>query len=63
MAKQNKQLQVKLVRSLSKKLANHKACVQGLGLRRLHQTVTVEDNPCNRGMINKAAYLLNVVEV
>jgi len=33
-----------------------------LGLKKMHQTVIVEDTPCNRGMINKVAYMLNVEE-
>lgn len=53
-------LQVTLVRSLSGRDRRHKACVRGLGLRRLHQTVLVEATPENRGMINKAYYLLQV---
>ena len=35
---------------------------QGLGLRKIHQTVEVLDTPCNRGMVTKAAYLLQVEE-
>jgi large subunit ribosomal protein L30 len=35
----------------------------GLGLRRIRHSVTVEDTPENRGMINKVSYLLNVEEV
>ena len=51
-----------LVRSTAKRLASHKATVVGLGLRRMHQTVEVEDTPATRGMINKVAYLLKVEE-
>ncbi|NCF09974.1 MAG: 50S ribosomal protein L30 [Gammaproteobacteria bacterium] len=51
-----------LVRSTAKRLASHKATVAGLGLRRMHQTVEVEDTPATRGMINKVAYLLKVEE-
>jgi len=58
----NKQLKVTLVRSVAGRLAKHKACVAGLGLRRMHHTVTVEDTPENRGMINKVSYLLSVEE-
>lgn len=46
--------------SLNGRLANHKACVKGLGLRRINHTVEVQDTPENRGMINKAYYLLRV---
>ena len=59
MAKSSK-LKVTLVRSKHGRLAAHKACVTGLGLRRMHQTVEVQDTPCNRGMINKIAYMLKV---
>ena len=57
-----KKLSVTLVRSKNGRLASHKACVAGLGLRRMHQTVQVIDTPENRGMINKVQYMLNVEE-
>jgi len=53
---------ITLIRSKNGRLASHKACVAGLGLRRMHQTVEVIDTPENRGMINKVQYLLNVKE-
>ncbi len=59
----NSRLRVTLVRSTIGRLAAHKACVRGLGLRRLHHTVEVEDTPCNRGMVNKVSYLLQIEEV
>ncbi len=59
----NKQLRVTLVRSTSGRLKNHRACVAGLGLRRMHHTVEVDDTPENRGMINKVSYMLSVEEV
>jgi large subunit ribosomal protein L30 len=61
-AKDNK-LRVTLVKSKFGRLKNHKACVAGLGLRRMHQTVEVMDTPENRGMINRISYLLQVEEV
>jgi len=57
-----KRLSVTLVRSKNGRLKSHKACVAGLGLRRMHQTVQVIDTPENRGMINKVRYMLNVEE-
>ncbi len=57
-----KRISVTLVRSRHGRLASHKACVAGLGLRRMHQTVQVIDTPENRGMINKVQYMLNVEE-
>ncbi len=58
-----KELKVTLVKSKYGRLKNHKACVAGLGLRKIHQTVTVIDTPENRGMINRVSYLLSVEEV
>jgi large subunit ribosomal protein L30 len=57
------QLKVTLRKSVSGRLQSHKACVAGLGLRRMNHTVTVIDTPENRGMINKVSYLLEVEEV
>jgi len=56
------QIKVTQVRSTNGRLAAHKACAAGLGLRRMHHTVVVEDTPCTRGMINKIAYMLKVEE-
>ena len=55
-------IKVTLIRSLNGRLKSHKACVRGLGIRRLHHTAEVEDTPCTRGMINKVAYMLRVEE-
>jgi large subunit ribosomal protein L30 len=57
-----KTIRVTLVRSPNGRLASHKACVKGLGLRRMHQTVEVEDTPCTRGMVNKVNYMVRVEE-
>ena len=62
MAKSGKQLRLTLVKSRHGRLAAHRACVAGLGLRRIRQTVTVDDTPENRGMIDKVSYLLRVEE-
>ena len=57
-----KMMKVTLVRRAHGRLESHKACVRGLGLRRMHHTVTVEDTPATRGMVNRVAYLLKVEE-
>ena len=56
------QLKVTLVKSMSGRLAAHKACARGLGIRRIHNPVTVVDTPENRGMINKISYMLKIEE-
>ena len=57
-----RELKVTLVKSKHGRLKKHRACVAGLGLRKLHQTVRVQDTPENRGMINRNAYLVTVEE-
>jgi large subunit ribosomal protein L30 len=57
-----KMMRVKLVRSVHGRLERHKACVRGLGLRRMHQVVEVEDTPCTRGMVNAVSYMVKIVE-
>ena len=57
-----KTVKVTLVKCMAGRLKNHQASVRGLGLRRMHQTVEVIDTPENRGMINKAYYMLRVEE-
>ena len=57
-----KMMRVKLVRSMNGRLATHKACVRGLGLRRMHQVVEVEDTPATRGMLNKVSYMVKEVQ-
>lgn len=53
-------VKVTQVKSTNGRLESHKACVRGLGLRRIGHTVEVEDTPSTRGMINKVRYLLSV---
>lgn len=55
-----KTIKVTLVKSIHGRLKNHKACVAGLGLRRIGHSVEVLDTPSNRGMINKASYMLQI---
>ncbi len=59
----SKQLKVTLLKSRHGRLKNHKACVAGLGLRKIRQSVVVLDTPENRGMINRVSYLVSVEEV
>jgi large subunit ribosomal protein L30 len=56
----NNELKVTLIKSPFGCLPRHKACVKGLGLRKINQTVQVKDTPEISGMINKVNYLLKV---
>jgi large subunit ribosomal protein L30 len=57
-----KQIKVTLVRSPIGAPPKHRECVRGLGLKRMHQTVTLEDTPAVRGMARKIDYMVRVEE-
>ena len=56
----DKTVTVTLTKSPIGRLKNHKACVAGLGLRRIGHTVELEDTPSVRGMVNKVYYMVKV---
>ena len=58
----NKTVKVTLKKSLNGRLKSHKACVAGLGLRKIRQSRVLEDTPAVRGMIDKVAYMVDVEE-
>ena len=63
MAKAKKEstiIKVTLVKSVIGRIEAHRATVKGLGLRRMHHTVELQDTPAIRGMINAVGYLLKV---
>ncbi|MBW7930823.1 MAG: 50S ribosomal protein L30 [Gammaproteobacteria bacterium] len=57
-----KKLKVTLVKSPAGRVATHRACVTGLGLRKIRQSRVLADTPEVRGMINRVSYLLKVEE-
>ncbi len=60
MTKGKQTVKVTLLKSPIGTLPRHKLCLRGLGLRRVHQSVEVEDTPAIRGMIGKISYMLAV---
>lgn len=58
MAKKPAMLKVTQQKSLIGTIQAHRACVRGLGLKRIGHVVEVEDTPSVRGMINTAYYLV-----
>ncbi len=57
-----KAVKVTLVKSVHGQLARHRATAQGLGLRRMHQTVTVKVTPEVRGMLDGSRHLFRIEE-
>ncbi|MFZ2724792.1 MAG: 50S ribosomal protein L30 [Methylococcaceae bacterium] len=56
-------LSVTMTKSKFGRLPRHQACLKGLGLSRIHQTIEIPNTAENRGMINKIAYMLKVEEI
>jgi large subunit ribosomal protein L30 len=57
-AKKTGKVKVTQVKSVIGTIQSHRACVRGLGLKRIGHTVEVEDTPAVRGMINTVYYLV-----
>jgi len=55
-------VKIKQIGSLIGCTDNQRACVRGLGLRKIHQVVERQDTPMVRGMIGKVPHLVAVVE-
>lgn len=55
-------LRIKLVRSPIGATERQRATVRALGLRRLHQVVEQADSPVTRGMVQKVAHLVSILE-
>ncbi len=53
---------VKLKKSTITCTEKQKACVRGLGLRKLNTQKTLENTPAVRGMIKKVIHLLEIKE-
>ena len=53
-------IKITLVKSLTGRLKAHQACARGLGIKKIHKTIEINDTPENRGMINKINYLLKI---
>ena len=53
-------IKVTLIKSLIGRTASQKSTVVGLGLKKMHHTVELQDTPEVRGMINAVNFLLKV---
>jgi large subunit ribosomal protein L30 len=57
-----KTIRVTWRRSVIGRPEDQKKTIQGLGFKRLNQTLTLPDRPEIRGMIHRVGHLLEVVE-
>lgn len=53
-------LRLTQTKSVIRRTRLQRACLRGLGLRRIGHTVQVEDTPEHMGMINKVDFMLRV---
>ena len=60
--KSSKTVTVEQIYSPSRRTAEQRATLIGLGLNKLHRTATLEDTPSVRGMIAKVQHLVRVVD-
>ena len=58
--KKMSKIKITLVKSLTGRLKAHQACARGLGIKKIHKTIEINDTPENRGMMNKINYLLKI---
>lgn len=58
-----KQLKITLVKSLICRNKSQRKIVEALGLKKLHQSIVVNDTPAIRGVIQKIGFMLNVEEL
>ncbi len=58
----NKSIRVTWVKSDIGSNRRQRATLRGLGLRRLHQSVEIPDEPAMRGMVEKVRHLVQIEE-
>ena len=63
MNKKIKKLRITLIKSRFGRIKKHRACVAGIGLKKINQEVELDATPDNLGMVNKIRYLVNVEEL
>ncbi|SFF33619.1 large subunit ribosomal protein L30 [Paenibacillus catalpae] len=56
-------LQITLVRSLIGRNEKQRATVESFGLKKIHQSVVLNDSAAVRGMVNAVSHLVKVEEV
>ncbi|PAV27884.1 50S ribosomal protein L30 [Virgibacillus profundi] len=59
----SKKLEITLTRSVIGGKDLQRKTVQALGLKKIRQSVVLEDTPAIRGMVNKVSHLISVKEV
>ena len=61
-ANEEKTITVRWKRSAIGRPEDQRQTIQGLGFKRLNQTLVLQDRPAIRGMVNHVIHLLEVIE-
>ena len=62
MAKSGKTVTIEQIKSANRRPPDQAQTLIGLGLNKLHRRSTLEDTPSVRGMIDKVAHLVRIIE-
>ena len=62
MAKASKKITIEQIKSANRRPPDQAQTLIGLGLNKLHRRRTLEDTPSVRGMIDKVAHLVRIIE-
>ena len=55
-------LKITLIKSPIGAIPKHRKTIETMGLRKLHKTIELPDNPSTRGQIAQVGYMLKVEE-
>ena len=55
-------LKITLVKSMIGRPETHRRVLRGMGLKRINQTVELQDTPAVRGMVQKVCHLVKAEE-
>lgn len=55
-----KSIKVTQIKSKNGRLTKHKQCLRGLGIKKIHKSVIIDNTPENMGMIAKINYMLAI---
>ena len=56
-------IKIKLIKSAIGRKPSHVKSIKALGLKKIHQEISILDNLCNRGLIKKISYLLKIEKI
>ena len=56
-------IKVTLVKSMNGRPEKHRKLLRGMGLRKINNTIELQDIPSSRGMVNAVSHLVKVEEI